>query len=331
MVDFPAAPALAGHVDYRRDAGPTCTLALLEQYVPNQGDLEHRVADLLWRLSDEHFAAGTGDAWCDDPAQLGFSNLVSRLGARVAELHEALAGANGRESVGAAFRPEPTAPTDQQHLRQRLRVAASRTLDALRENGSRLPPAVADSAERLRAADDEIYDLIADWSHDGFGPMRCRIHGDLRLARVLVAEGEPVFIDAGGPFHRPAAERRAKQPPLMDLGTLVFSLYTTVADLRQRMQGEHPDLHPRLTEPLAQWRRDTVQRLLAAHAASSAGSTLLPAEEGQRADIVRVFALARALDALASELVASAQGQAGQLPGRLAVLLDLLEDARVPG
>jgi hypothetical protein len=97
------------------------------------------------------------------------------------------------------------------------------------------------------------------------------------------------------------------------------------------MQGEHPDLHPRLTEPLAQWRRDTVQRLLAAHAASSAGSTLLPAEEGQRADIVRVFALARALDALASELVASAQGQAGQLPGRLAVLLDLLEDARVPG
>jgi predicted trehalose synthase len=160
--------------------------------------------------------------------------------------------------------------------------------------------------------------------------VRCRIHGDLRLARVLVAQSELVFIDAGGPAHRPGAERRAKLPPLADLGTLICSLHATVADVQQRMHVEHPELYPRLIEPLAQWLREGVARLLTAHAAISNGSPMLPADARQRAEIGRVFALGAASDALEAQLRAEPQGPPALLAGRLTALLSLLEDASGP-
>jgi len=325
---FPAIPALAGHADYRRDVGPPCTLALLEQFVPNQGSLETRAQNLLRRLSDEHFATAGADAWREDPAQLGFAALLDRLGTRVAELHQALATGNGRDGVDAAFRPEALAAADHERLRAGLQAAVTRALVALRAQGGALPDQAAEAAARLLAAEADLQGRIAHWSRHGFGPVRCRIHGDLRLARVLVAQSEPVLIDAGGPVHRPAAERRAKQPPLKDLGTLVCSLYTTVAELQQRQQAEHPGLHLRLAGPLADWRRDAVERLLAAHAATSAGSPLLPAEVEQRGDLVRLFTLGSALEAVSG---LGPQAPPGGRAARLAALVGVLEDAAAPG
>lgn len=326
VAHFAGAPALAGYIDYRRDAAAPCTLALLEQYVPNQGVLRGRVRDLLQRLCDEHFAAGSGDAWREDPGQLSFAGLVDGLGARVAELHAALAGGDRQGAVAGAFRPEPMAAADHEHLREGLHARAERALAALRRHRDQLPAAIAEPADRLLAAEAALHDHVDHLSRNGFGPVRCRIHGDLTLNRVLVAQSEPVLIDAGGPAHLPPAERRSKRPPLTDLGTLICDLHSTVADIGQRMRAEHPDLHPRLVEPLGLWRRETVERLLSAHSAAAEASPLLAGDPAQRAETARASALGCALDDLAAS-TARPQAPPASLATALATLLGLLQDA----
>jgi maltose alpha-D-glucosyltransferase/alpha-amylase len=329
---FPGTPALAGHIDGHFDddcGGNTpCTLALLEQYVPNQGNLAARVRDLLQRLCDEYFAAGSGDAWREDPGQIGFAELADRLGARIGELHAALAyGRDDEDTANGAFRPEPMAEADHERLREALQATAVRAVDALRDRRDALPAAAAEAADRLLAAETELHAGIDRLSRHGFGPLRCRIHGDLRLARVLVAQSEPVLIDAGGPAHRPPAERRAKRPPLSDLGTLVCDLHTAVAQLQQRQRAEHPDIYPRLVEPLATWRRQTVDRLLAAHAVAAEGSLLLAADPAQRAEAAWALALGCALDCLEAAVAASPQAPPAQLAAAIAAVLSLHQDA----
>jgi maltose alpha-D-glucosyltransferase/alpha-amylase len=328
LARFPGTPALAGHIDYGRNGAASCTLALLEQYVPNQGDLDGRVRDLLQRLYDEYFAAGSGEAWREDPGQIGFMGLVDQVGARIAALHAALAeGADQHGNASDAFRAEPMADADHQRLRDDLHAAAGGALSALRDAGERLSPAAVDAADRLLAAEAELRRRIDDLSRHGFGPMRCRLHGDLRLARVLVAQDEPVFIGAGGPAHRPPAERRAKRPPLTDLAALVCDLHTNVADIQQRMRAEHPDLHPRLAEPLATWRQEMIQRLLAAHAGAAEGSPLLAADPAQRAEAAQALALGCALDGLAAALAARPPAPTVKIAAAAEAVLSLLHDA----
>ncbi|WP_295540088.1 maltose alpha-D-glucosyltransferase [uncultured Thiohalocapsa sp.] len=323
VAHFPGTPALAGHIDHHRDGAAPCTLALLEQYVPNQGDLDGRVRDLLQRLCDEHFAAGGDEAWRQDPGQIDLMGLFDQLGARVADLHTALAAA----ADGDAFRPESMADADHRRLLTDLHAAADGALSALRSGRDQLPAAVTDTADRLLTAGAELHQRLDDLSRHGFGPRRCRLHGDLRLARVLVAQHEPVFIGAGGPAQRPCAERRAKRPPLLDLGTLVCDLHTTVADIQQRTRTEHPDLHPRLAEPLATWRREAVERLLAAHAAAAEGSPLLAADPEQRVETVRALALGGALERLATALAAPRRAPTVPVAAAVDTVLSLLDEA----
>jgi predicted trehalose synthase len=221
------------------------------------------------------------------------------------------------------------AAADHNRLRDALQAAATRTLDALRDQRDRLPPPAAD---RLLAAGADLHARIAHLSRHGFGPARCRIHGDLRLARVLVAGNEPVLIDAGGPAHVPAAERRVRQPPLTDLGTLICDLHTAVADIRQRMQAEHPDLYTRLIEPLAIWRRETVDRLLSAHAAAAvpAPSPLLDPDPQRSAAAARALALGCALDRLDTAIAAGPSTPSTAPAAALETVLSLLHDTAEP-
>jgi maltose alpha-D-glucosyltransferase / alpha-amylase len=116
---------LAGTLEYRdRDEVPT-TLALVQGYVPNQGDLWHHTAGLLVRLWEAH--ADRAEEWGSDPAQVAYSALVATLGRRTAELHDALA----RPVADPAFDAEPVTAQDIVAWRTRLQSEAAGTLDRL--------------------------------------------------------------------------------------------------------------------------------------------------------------------------------------------------------
>jgi maltose alpha-D-glucosyltransferase/alpha-amylase len=312
-------PALAGQLDYTDAQGRRCTLALLEQYVPNQGNLRCRTEELLRRLCDEYFGARADDAWCDDPAQISFEALVARLGSGVAELHLALAAVSGD-----AFRPEPIGDADATPLRDGLYELSTRTLARLARRLETLPDVERRRADSLLAKRDRIEQLLTGWSSGPPGPLRCRVHGDLCLERVLVAEDQLVFTGAGGPVGAPAALRRRKQPPQSDLGRLLCSVHETVAAVEQKEAIEHPDPPGRLAETFGVWRRHVVRQLLAAYAAAVAGSRLSPeAEDGASEARIWSFGLVSALEGLDDALM----GRSRRVGDALSTVLTLLSDA----
>jgi len=150
----------------------------------------------------------------------------------------------------------------------------------------------------LLARADSIAATLADLSAFGPGPLKMRIHGDLRLLRVLVVENDVVFTGAGGPPDLDPAVRRAKRSPLVDLGRLVCSLHLAVVAVARAIAPEHPDMSDRLREPLQRWRGEMVRRLVTAYGDKSNGSAYYPESTERAWSLIKLFALSSGIDVL---------------------------------
>ncbi|MCF7989564.1 MAG: maltose alpha-D-glucosyltransferase [Thiohalocapsa sp.] len=312
-VPFDGIPALAGHLDYRFADGAVCTLAVVERFVPNQGDLQTFIREHLERLYDEFFFSRPDDDWRLDPGQISLDALIDALGRRTAELHLALTRG------GEAFRPEPVTDDEAAAWRADMMRTAARTLDRLHRERDALPEAARSEADRLLAHDSGLESHFAEATALGFGPAKLRLHGDLSLARVLVAEHDVVLTGAGGPLDVPRESRRLKRPPLADVGGLIYSLHETVERVLLAMAQEHPHPRERLQEPLANWRRGAVQRLMSAYNDAAAGAAIGASPEHAWL-LARLYALTSAVDGLALAL----QRRPERRAAAVATLLSLL-------
>jgi trehalose synthase-fused probable maltokinase len=192
---FRQVPRLAGWIEY---AGPgeAATLAVLQEFVPNEGDgWTHVVSALAGRGG----RAGEPDPLVDD---------VRRLGAITGGLHAALASDAGE----AGFRPEPIGRADV----ARWAGDITRELAApdLRQRLARDPADLADAVARALAGLDGLADAT----------VKIRIHGDYHLGQVLKTPDGFVVIDFEGEPARSLAERRLKQSALRDVAGMLRSL-----------------------------------------------------------------------------------------------------------
>jgi maltose alpha-D-glucosyltransferase/alpha-amylase len=192
---FDRVPALVGWAEYRAPDGTAAPVAVLQHFVPNQGD---GWAHVLRTISGEE-GHPAGDLVSE----------IADLGRTLGELHLALAS---RPDV-PAFAPEPIGPDDVEQWQRRTRASLDAML-ARAEAGA----VVRDGAKRLRAAIDGIAVLA-----DGV-TAKTRHHGDFHLGQTLVAPDGWILIDFEGEPLRSLAERRAKQTPLRDLAGLLRSL-----------------------------------------------------------------------------------------------------------
>jgi maltose alpha-D-glucosyltransferase/alpha-amylase len=308
---------LAGTVEFRDAEGVATTLALVQGYVSNQGDLWQHTLDLLARLWESH--AERADEWQGDPAAVAYAALVDTLGRRTAELHAALA----RTSGDPAFEPEAVQPHDIQAWRARLQVEAEQTLAQLaraRERAATLDTEAAALADRVlerRVALATRVDEVFPARLDG---LKTRVHGDLHLGQVLVGEGDVVFIDFEGEPRRSLAERRAKQSALVDVAGIVRSLdYAAHVALRDAC-AEDVDSRGRAAPAFDAWRSASIERFLAAYQATAAQGPGYPGDADART-LVDGFCLEKALYEVRYELDSRPEWVAVPLSG----LLDLLD------
>src|SRR5205807_1423660 len=143
VAHFPNCVPLAGFIEYRRGDGATCTLALLQAFVTNQGDGWDYTVNHLVRFLEERVTGGTAPA---DAHGLHLA-LMRTLATRTAQLHGALAAA----SSDPAFAPEPISAEDLGAWSRATRAAATATLQMLAERAAALPPAAAAEAVTLLA------------------------------------------------------------------------------------------------------------------------------------------------------------------------------------
>ncbi|MGH7405928.1 MAG: putative maltokinase, partial [Candidatus Methylomirabilales bacterium] len=317
---FAHIPPVAGALEYRRGRSEPITVAVLEAFIPNQGDAWRYTLDALGGYFERALASSEMQvatlpeepllSLCErDPPPVlreitgPYLASAELLGRRTAELHVALSN----ESEDAAFAPEPMTDFYRQSLYHTLLGATDRALQLLRQRLKEMPRGLQADAKRVLDLDGEIRKRFRQIRDRKITAMRIRCHGDYHLGQVLYTGKDFVIIDFEGEPARPLSERKLKRSALRDVAGMLrsFRYATRVALVEQAATGL---IHsrPEAIAGLEVWGRfwtvwvSTV--FLKAYLAIAVETPLIPRNRGELQVLLDAFLLEKALYELAYEL-----------------------------
>jgi maltose alpha-D-glucosyltransferase/alpha-amylase len=284
---------VAGAIEYiAADGTPTC-LALLQGHVANQGDGWSYTLDYLERTCETRLGAAA-----EPPADVhgAYLSLVHTLGARTAELHQALALRTG----DAAFDPEPLETGDLAGWKQRVHDDATATLTLLEQHLAQLPPPAQANARTLLDKRQGLLDRIEACGMPALACIKTRYHGDYHLGQVLVSNNDFIIIDFEGEPARPLAERRAKHSSLRDVAGMLRSF--DYARWSAVLRDTYTDADRARITPLADgWARETRETFLRAYDETARDGGLY-ASFAEVQGLIELFELEKALYELRYEI-----------------------------
>jgi maltose alpha-D-glucosyltransferase/alpha-amylase len=296
VAEFPHVAPLAGTLEFLASDGATVPLALLQGFLPNQGDAWRYTLDHLERTLPQY---GPSAPQVDsEDVHAGYLTLVAMLGRRLAELHAALCRPGG----GPAFDPEPVSAEELLGWRRRVEEEAGMTLDQLSAGKGRLAAAEQPLAEALLDHRQELFGHIRRLLPERFDGLKCRYHGDLHLGQVLIAENDVLFIDFEGEPARPPAERSAKHSPLRDVAGMLRSLDYAAQTALEEAVADRPQDRESLLPRVEEWRRRCAQQFLSAYGQMAAEQPFHPGAEVGADALLRLFVIEKALYELRYEL-----------------------------
>ncbi|MFJ1298918.1 maltose alpha-D-glucosyltransferase [Pseudomonadota bacterium AL_CKDN230030165-1A_HGKHYDSX7] len=229
-------PGLLGEM-VRIDAqGERRTLGVMHEYVVNEGDAWRWTLDTVKRHLDGALLTGTSVE--DFEANLeGFEVMVGTMGQRLAELHALLA----QPTDDPAFAPQAATEQDGEAAATRAVAQLDAALAALTAMQARLEPGSRACAAWLAEHRDRLAALIQRLAGDLTGTVLSRVHGDLHLGQILVAQTDAYLIDfEGEPIHG-LEQRRALASPMKDVAGMLRSFdYATATLQRDEAAGAAP-------------------------------------------------------------------------------------------
>jgi maltose alpha-D-glucosyltransferase/alpha-amylase len=278
---------VAGSLEYRRDTGEPVTMAILQGYVPNQGDAWSFTLKTL-----AHFFKGVELPAAGDPPALRGSLLAAvtaataevatrnvgaylesaeLLGRRTAELHAALAS----DPDDPAFAPELVSQQDQRSIYQSLSGLALRSMELLRGQLNKLPEDAREDARKVLELEPRITAGLRSFLARRLKTTRIRVHGDYHLGQVLYTGHDFVIIDFEGEPTRTLYERRLKRLALRDVAGMLRSFdYASQAALRSEQLSA--DALPRLQMWARFWVESVSAAFLRSYLSTAAAASFVP-------------------------------------------------------
>ena len=240
VAHFNRIPSFLGEISISSRSAVKTTVAMLQGFVPNQGDgwqwfLEELANWLPAAARGPAPAHSVFPSWVrqDEQVPQGLEAIRSTLdaaallGTRTAELHLALSSSSSH----AAFVPEPLTSADLAHDALRIESQIESAFEALKAALPRLDDVNCDQAGLLLSSRIKLIQKARSIQSLESAGQRIRIHGDYHLGQTLriapdgkndsrVEEnqnGDFVLIDFEGEPARPIEERRQKRSPLKDV------------------------------------------------------------------------------------------------------------------
>ena len=317
LVAFANTPSFLGAVEHISAGGTRTALAILQWFVPSQGNAWASTCGYLRREID-HLLLYPEQAG-QRPAALFAANLIQAeaLGRRTGELHLALAGIPGR-----TFRPEPFRPRDMAALRKDLRARARAALAVIRAAGKNLDAVTYQASRKLLGSRARLLTRVDRLCMATPLAARTRLHGDFHLAQTLIVQDDFFILDFEGEPARTIAERRTKDSPLRDVAGMLRSFdYAARLVAWERADADVDAAAGDNAFRLAlAWRDAASRAFLAAYARAASRGPGWPQKEAERKRLIALYSLQKALYEVAYE----ADNRPGWLRIPLFGLLDLL-------
>jgi maltose alpha-D-glucosyltransferase/alpha-amylase len=234
---FSHVPPLAGWIDYSSGGGERRNLAVLQGFVPNEGDAWQFTLGELDRYLENAAtrsepAPSTAKPLVEllalkEPDPLA-SELIGHyldaarlMGKRLAELHLALAST----ADDPDFAIEPYSTLYQRSTYQSMQNMLARAMRMLNSRASVVPKDLRDQAQLVASHQREIAARFEAFLRCRLSVVRMRIHGDLHLGQMLYTGKDFAIIDFEGEPARPLSERRLKRAALRDVAGMLRSFH----------------------------------------------------------------------------------------------------------
>jgi len=310
-------PPFAGAIEYRTGGTEPVHLALLQAYVPNQGDawsfaldnMGHYFERILSKKEElkevpkvQNLLACLSGAEDNPPLKelLGgiYPEMIALLGQRTGELHLSLYSIKGDPE----FLPEPFSQHYQRSIFQSMRSTERQAFSLLRKAAGKLPEELRGQASEVLKSEDRIIEHLSRVMAKKISALKIRIHGDFHLGQVLYTGKDFVIIDFEGEPARALGERRLKRSVLRDVAGMIRSFhYAAYAALLR-----HPGLRPEDRAYLEPWIEALYHYLggiyLCSYLKTVGKAAFLPADPEEFRVLFESFLLEKAVYELGYEL-----------------------------
>lgn len=232
--NFENTGTLLGHVTRVDPDGESYVLAVLQRYIPSQGDGWTWVLNRLDRFSHQEPSAQPDEVgWTVTEADVidEVSRLAYAIGSRLAQMHAALSQSND-----PAFVPERASEDVCRDWHQSICTELDSALGSLQ--ATTLDDKDQALLEKLLGHKQEVMDKIVELAQTGVGSPLIRIHGDLHLGQILVAQDDAYFIDFEGEPAKPLSARTVKASPLRDVAGVLRS-FNYATEMGMHLFSEH--------------------------------------------------------------------------------------------
>lgn len=244
--DFKRFPEVRGFIEYITEENEYI-LAILEQFIPNEGDMWTFTQDVLLRMLS--YLANNQPVEFQEIRKV-YQQSIEQIGILIADFHLALSGIGKK-----AFKPANFSQSDISEWLERIQFQ----LDNIYKTINNRVDIEEDLEDLYYRTKQVLKNTTLNYKQIG---LKIRIHGDLHLGQIIKNGKEYYLLDFEGEPLLNQLQRAKKISPLKDLAGVIRSFNYSRYVALDSYQKERL---PIITEKLEEWENDSVKTFLSAY------------------------------------------------------------------